>query len=656
MVSFAHLSYGLHFRHAASTKSSTADEDQKLLLYVDYVCADMGVSIPWDAIAAKMEPRNEAAGEKPMTGEAIKQHLAKLRVHRTNEGHDVPPPLDRAARRQTAAGKNALHTPAHTPKKGGPFPSTTSARSKLAASNTQTGTPVKKESSLLAPLSKSKQKKADKAMNAALGITGRDTPAASSRVIKTLAGGTKPATGKRGRRPAVAEDEYHDDNNAPTGMATGRQLRHPERKDYSGMTLDLDHTNIKDEPESEDDMPLSKRRNTAARSGGRKKGAAGLLDDAHHLWDSRDEETAANVSAAKSPEAEHVVEPVISGPSNVSSLQEKSNQHQVCLLGTPNELSNGCNVQESSHQSQFVHSRAPIVTGLPLYHNVDYQVGGLQDRPNQEFSSDALPTSWPQIASGHPSPMDDSFAVGHQAPGHQGPGHGQHVQGGSAGYFIIPHASPMYGHQGQQIIGSELPFGSSPLHASLSSGTFPGTDLSLGFSSDSSQLASRLTSQNSSFSNTQGLENPFGGTNCNGTIGGLPICTPNTSFSDFATPSNLFTSPGDFNTGHHYPDYTTSQVSHGFADPSFTASGLGISMPPSCGDNFGCSTVASADYALPSTEVRHSHLAQPSTPIMGMNDFGLASPHDQPFGFDSFVDDMEINAGFAQLPNNDFVG
>jgi hypothetical protein len=621
---------------------STADEDQKLLLYVDYVCTELGISMPWDAIAAKMEPRDQAAGEKPMTGEAIKQHLAKLRAHRATKGHDVPPPLDRGIRRQAAAGKNTLHTPAPTPKKGGAFPSTLSARSKSAASITQTGTPVKKESSLLAPLSKSKQKKAEKAMRDALGITTGGTPAASSRAIKTAVAGVKLATGKRGRRPAAAEVEYHDDS-TPIGIATERQLRHPERKDYSGMTLDPEHISIKDEPESEDDMPLSKRRNTARRSGGRKKGAAGLLDDAHHLWDSRDVEATANVSAAQSPEAEPVVEPVINEPSNAGHLQEESNQHQVCLPGTPNEPSNGSSMQENSNQSQFAHSQAPIATGLPLYHDVGYQVFGPHGRSNQELSGDVLPSSWPQIASGHPSPMDGSFTIGHQAPGHQGAGHGLHLQGGSAGYFAIPQTSPMFDHRGQQVVGNELHYASSPLHASLSSGTLPGTDFSSGFGSDASQLASRVTSQNSSFSNTQGLENPFGGTNCNGMIGGLPILTPNASFSDWATP-----------TGHHYPDYSTSQAD--FADPSFTASGLGISMPPSCGDNFGRSTVACADYALPSTEVRDSHLAQPSTPSMGMNDFGLASPHDQPFGFDTFVDDMEIHAGFAQLPGHDMVG
>jgi hypothetical protein len=596
----------------------TADEDQKLLLYVDYVCTELGISMPWDAIAAKMEPRDEAAGEKPMTGEAIKQHLAKLRAHRANKGHDVPPPLDRGIRRQAAAGKNTLHTPAPTPKKGGPFPSTLPARSKSAASITQTGTPVKKGSSLLAPLSKSKQKKAEKAMREALGMTTGGTLAASSRAIKTPVAGVKLATGKRGRRPAAAEDEYHDDN-TPIGMATERQLRHPERKDYSGMTFDPENINIKDEPESEDDMPLSKRRNTARRSGGRKKGAAGLLDDAHHLWDSRDAETTANVSAAKSPEAEHVVEPVI------------------------NEPSNGSSVQENSNQSQFARSRAPIATGLAFYHDVGHQVGGPHSRSNQELSGDVLPSSWPQIASGHPSPMDGSFTIGHQAPGHQGAGHGLHFPGGSAGYFAIPQTSPMFDGHGQKVVGNELHYASSPLHASLSSGTLPGTDFSSGFGSDSSQLASRVTSQNSSFSNTQGLENPFGGTNCNGMIGGLPILTPNASFSDWATP-----------TGHHYPDYSISQAD--FADPSFTASGLGISMPSSCGDNFGRSTVACADYALPSTEVRDSHLAQPSTPSMGMNDFGVASPHDQPFAFDNFVDDMEIHAGFAQLPGHDMVG
>lgn len=40
-----------------------ADEDQKLLLYIDFVCTEKGVALPWDSIAATMEPRDAAKGE-----------------------------------------------------------------------------------------------------------------------------------------------------------------------------------------------------------------------------------------------------------------------------------------------------------------------------------------------------------------------------------------------------------------------------------------------------------------------------------------------------------------------------------------------------------------------------------------------------------------
>ena len=110
-------------------------------------------------IAAQFEPRDPANDKMAMTGEAVKQHLAKLRKHRAKQGFRVPPKLDRNARRnasnvQAARLASALHTPTSTPKK-----------------KKRSGDSAAKPSTLLASVSKTKQKKAEKAKKAAAGVT-----------------------------------------------------------------------------------------------------------------------------------------------------------------------------------------------------------------------------------------------------------------------------------------------------------------------------------------------------------------------------------------------------------------------------------------------------------------------------------------------------
>lgn len=613
------------FLHLPALTSFSADEDQRLLLYVDYVCTNMGLSVPWDEIAAKMEPRDPALGEKPMTGEAIKQHIAKLRGHRDSKGYDVPPKLDRSARRQAAEGKNTLQTPAPTPRKVGPFPPLMSARSKPQIPQAETAAPVKKESSLLAPLSKSKQKKAEKAMKAQVGGISNDTSAANARALKGTAGGAKLTNGKRGRRPAAAaeEDEYRDDFTS-IGVTADRRLRQPERKDYTGMAPDSEGIGIKDEPESDDDLPLSKRRNTTQRSGGRKKAVVSLMVDTVNRWNNRDAAPVADESADKSPEAEPAVEP------------------------SENNFSDDC------HQPQVTHAAPPTDTDLPFQRDVGFQAVEPYGRAGDGFGADPFRPNWPQNESGHPSPLDDSFMMGPRMPAPHGPVHGFGLQGG--GGFMCPQTSPKFGHVGQQTTSHELSFTSSPLFGNLSSGTFAPTDFGSGFGSDYSQLPSRVTSQNSSFSNTQDLHDRFGANSRNGMLGGLPLVSPNMTMSERTTPSHPLTSPATLENGHQYPDYTGSQVSPSLAGPALIPSGLGISMPQSCGANFMSPIIANTNQALPSTEVHDSRFTQSVPSNIGMDIFGVPSPHDHAFSFNDFVDDMETHASLAPLPSNDFVG
>lgn len=67
-----------------------------MLICTDYICAQQGVAIPWDDVAKEVEPF--------LSGEAIKQHLAKVRKYREQAGMKVPPLVERNQRRRTFQG------------------------------------------------------------------------------------------------------------------------------------------------------------------------------------------------------------------------------------------------------------------------------------------------------------------------------------------------------------------------------------------------------------------------------------------------------------------------------------------------------------------------------------------------------------------------
>ena len=593
-----------------------ADEDQKLLLYVDYVCTEKGVVLPWDSIAAIMEPRDASKGEKPMTGEAIKQHLAKLRDHREGQGLKVPPKLDRGARR-SIVGKHTPQTPAPTPRKSAGlgvapvFPKLVNfGRGK--AKEAENKTPVKKVSSLLAPVSKSKQIKAERAMKAALLSSG--SGATTSRGGKAV-GGDKVTTGKRGRPSAAAAaasataGEDRDDT-ASSGVARGKQSRHPKRKNYAGMAPDLAAIGIKDEPESDDDLPLSKRHNVGQKLGGRKNAASGLMGDTVQMWQNRNGSSAVGESAAQSPEVEQSIEQAVSVPGNGNGNDHQGNTGvSQAILG---ELSNHDGLLSSgrNYQEDFQQATVGSVPNRPsfAFDPANYQPHGMHGLVGQQISGESFGALCPQIETGHPSSMDVSI-VEYQAYGRRGGAPGQ--------IFVPAHSNNFMGQ-----LGNDFPLTSSPAYDS--SATLPGSEFP--------NLASGNTSTNTSFSNTQVLQDPFS-TN-NGYFAGLPTMNTPTMGSWGAQPSQTVAETS-FDAGYQFPGYPDSQVSSSCVNPNFitptSGLGLGISQSHSGGNNFDLSMETKGGRAYP-------HLDQPVTSAFGMamGSSDLVDPRD-PFG--EFVND-----------------
>ena len=90
--------------------------DKKLLLAIQYQCNRAGITIPWDGVGNLM-------GEK-ITGGAVIQHLAKLRVRMVAFNLSVPPPLRRgggggggSSRASTSAKPSQTKTKATSPPK-----------------------------------------------------------------------------------------------------------------------------------------------------------------------------------------------------------------------------------------------------------------------------------------------------------------------------------------------------------------------------------------------------------------------------------------------------------------------------------------------------------------------------------------------------------
>ena len=236
----------------------------------------------------------------------------------------------------------------------------------------------------------------------------------------------------------------------------------------------------------------------------------------------------------------------------------------------------------------------------------------------QHLGGDAFGTHYSHSEPGYPSPMDYGI-VENQAFGRRG---------GAPGQICAPlHSTNYAGH-----LSNNHPLTSSPVYDSLSSATFPG--------SEPSQSASRNTSTNTSFSNAQGLPDPFTGKNCNEYSHGLPAQDPPT-LGNWDAQSNQIAAMASFDTGHQYHGYNDGQISSGYANPTLTmpasSPGLGISQSHPADNNFGHSTEAKAGHAFHS----HAYLDQSVAPAFGtaMGSADLGDPYDQSFVINDFFNE-----------------
>lgn len=504
-----------------------ADEDQLLLLFCDYVCTQKGTPMPWDEIAATLEPRDPANGEQSMTGEAVKQHLAKLRDHRIHAGLRVPPKLDRSARRQAQTtiakvnGTIAFQTPAPTPKKSAGFvgtPVTGGSRVKKEA-----GTGVK-ASTLLASVNKTKQKKAEQTKKAQTGNTTRNTIA-----VRNSAGGVKTTTGKRGRKAKSSDDDYCDEHGA-TDPVPARHLRPVEQKGYA---------EVKAEQDSDDDLPLSKKVSR------KEKPTIGLMNDTVTMWNNR-----GSAQACSSPQAR---------PSTTHKAPEQSVQLPMSQdPGKQNAMAGEQQQRQQQNQAntddnpQTPNSPVPQAFGLPA--STSY--GHTNDQVGNDVGSGPL--------------LQFGYGYGYYQSGHKG----------SNIAFTGSQAPATYSQVNQHMIDNEPSFLSSPLDDSSSSNGCSNT----GYNRPYSDPSSGNNSLNSSFGSGYQLHDPFTvpSHSNNGNLARLPSFTTGGNMGSFPSNSYASTPAAASSTSHSRYDYFKGQNSLGYQSQASDVAGSGapVSQAP----------------------------------------------------------------------------
>ena len=190
---------------------------------MDYVCAKAGIPIPWEDVGKLVEPY--------VTGEAVKQHIAKVRVQREADGRPVPPKLEKSDRRKAAAGVVPI----------------TPARGKTAKKDdTREDTPVKgsgllyvpptKKAKTTGPVGRGRGRKAK-------AIEGADAPSSLAMPDNTPV----KATGKRSRKVQKPEEKEEDDD----GESDHESPRKKRKTPYLRRTTQI---NYKEQVDSDEDV------------------------------------------------------------------------------------------------------------------------------------------------------------------------------------------------------------------------------------------------------------------------------------------------------------------------------------------------------------------------------------------------------------------
>ncbi|KAK3716862.1 hypothetical protein LTR37_006212 [Vermiconidia calcicola] len=216
------------------------DLDQLVLLTVDYVCVREGIPIPWDKVMKEIAPGS--------TGEAIKQHIAKVRKIREDNQMVVPPKVEKTARRKVGkvGGNSGMITP----------PSAGRAN-KIKAEDEEKDENIvtpKKGATLLfhAPEKKTKTPKkaaeTPKTPGGGLGRGGRKKSQGEGIGAEENTSFTTPikSTGKRGRK---AKAEIKEEDDVDEGDYS------PSKKQRTGISLrPKEQVNYNEQPDEDDDV------------------------------------------------------------------------------------------------------------------------------------------------------------------------------------------------------------------------------------------------------------------------------------------------------------------------------------------------------------------------------------------------------------------
>lgn len=245
--------------------------DQYVLLAVDIACNEIGAPVPWDVVAAKINPT--------LTGEGLKQHLAKVRKFREQSGRPVP---HKGNRHPPAYGAGAPTTPRRGKNAGvlvgkGAGLLWTDPKQKLA-----------KEVYVPAEPKQSEAKKKSERKEAAFATPKKSRTTTAKATTEKVTTAQKKSTGKRSR---AKKDPVLEDEPVMLSPTTGQRSLRPQyqvnydESQHVGEDIEdvfearSPEQDGEEDSDSYDDPIFGSQPNTVSKSGG--KGVLYLFFEIH---------------------------------------------------------------------------------------------------------------------------------------------------------------------------------------------------------------------------------------------------------------------------------------------------------------------------------------------------------------------------------------